>query len=155
MRTSVAIPLWIFICFIVGFIGSHFQTEALAYWYPLLVKSHYTPPNIVFPIVWSILYLLMGISAGLVSGSSLEGRKVVLLLFVVQLLLNFLWSITFFAMRNPLLGLLNIALLDVVVIYYMVRSYRLSKVASLLFVPYVVWLAMATYLNGYIALYNY
>lgn len=154
MRTSVAIPLWIFICFAVGFVASHFQTEALTYWYPLLDKSAYTPPNIVFPIVWSILYLLMGISAGLVTASAREGRNVVLLVFTLQLLLNFLWSITFFTMRNSLLGLLNIVLLDVAVIYYIVRSYRVSRVAALLFVPYVVWLAMATYLNAYITIYN-
>ncbi|MBR5002058.1 MAG: tryptophan-rich sensory protein, partial [Bacteroidaceae bacterium] len=112
------------------------------------------PPNLVFPIVWSILYLLMGISAGLVSGSGDETRRLVLTVFVVQLVLNFLWCITFFTMRNPLLGLIDILLLDAMVLLYIVLSYRVHRTASYLFVPYIVWLMMATYLNAYIYAHN-
>lgn len=154
MRRVVAIPMWVLICFAVGLTASYFQNEALTMWYPLLKRSAITPPNIVFPIVWSILYLLMGISAGLVTGSNRHGREVVLTVFVIQLLLNFLWCITFFAMRNPLLGLVNIALLDAMVVIYIVLSYRLHRAAAYLFVPYIVWLAVATYLNAYIFIYN-
>ena len=123
-------------------------------WYPLLHRSSITPPNIVFPIVWSILYLLMGVSAGLIQGSGNETRRLVLTVFVVQLVLNFMWCITFFAMRNPLLGLLDILLLDAMVLLYIVLSYRVNRWASYLFIPYIVWLMIATYLNAFIYVHN-
>ena len=104
MRTVVAIPVWVVVCFAVGLTASYLQNESLTMWYPFLHRSPLSPPNLVFPIVWSILYLLMGISAGLVSGSGDETRRLVLTVFVVQLVLNFLWCITFFTMRNPLLA---------------------------------------------------
>lgn len=154
MRTSIAIPVWVLVCFVVGLTASYFQREALALWYPILEKSSLTPPNIVFPIVWSILYLLMGISVGLVIGSGHPHRRAVMWIFIVQLVLNFMWSILFFYMCNPLWGLIDIVLLDVVVLLYMARSYSVHRAASYLFVPYVLWLVIATYLNGYILMNN-
>ncbi len=154
MRTVIAVPVWVLICFAVGLLASYFQNDALTMWYPLLRRSSITPPNIVFPIVWSILYLLMGISAGIVQGSGCETRRLVLTVFIVQLVLNFLWCITFFTMRNPLLGLLDILLLDAMVLLYIVLSYRVNRVASFLFIPYIVWLMIATYLNAYIYVHN-
>lgn len=154
MRTSVAIPVAVLVCFAVGLTASYFQSESLALWYPILNKSAYTPPNIVFPIVWSILYLLMGISVGLVIGSKRPGSRMVVMIFAIQLLLNFLWSILFFYMRNPLLGLIDIAILDFVVLGYILAGYRVHRAAAYLFVPYMVWLVMATYLNGYILMNN-
>jgi tryptophan-rich sensory protein len=154
MRTVIAVPVWVLICFAVGLLASYFQNDALTMWYPMLRRSSITPPNIVFPIVWSILYLLMGISAGIVQGSGNETRRLVLTVFIVQLILNFLWCITFFTMRNPLLGLWDILLLDAMVLLYIVLSYRVNRVASFLFIPYIVWLMIATYLNAYIYVHN-
>ena len=154
MRTVVAVPVWVIVCFAVGLCASYLQNEALMMWYPLLRRSPLTPPNIVFPIVWSILYLLMGISAGLVQGSGHETRRLVMTVFIVQLVFNFLWCITFFTLRNPLLGFLDILLLDAMVLLYIVLSYRVNRLASYLFVPYIAWLLMATYLNLYIYLHN-
>ena len=154
MRTVVAVPVWVIVCFAVGLLASYLQNEALMMWYPLLWRSPLTPPNIVFPIVWSILYLLMGISAGLVQGSGHETRRLVMTVFIVQLVFNFLWCITFFTLRNPLLGFLDILLLDAMVLLYIVLSYRVNRLASYLFVPYIAWLLMATYLNLYIYLHN-
>lgn len=154
MRTSVAIPVSVLVCFAVGLTASYFQSESLALWYPILNKSVYSPPAIVFPIVWSILYLLMGISVGLVIGSKRPGSHMVVAIFATQLLLNFLWSILFFYMRNPLWGLIDIVLLDLAVLFYMMRSYKVHRAAAYLFVPYMVWLIMATYLNGYVYLNN-
>ena len=154
MRTVVAVPVWVIVCFAVGLLASYLQNEALMMWYPLLWRSPLTPPNIVFPIVWSILYLLMGISAGLVQGSGHETRRLVMTVFIVQLVFNFLWCITFFTLRNPLLGFLDILLLEAMVLLYIVLSYRVNRLASYLFVPYIAWLLMATYLNLYIYLHN-
>ncbi len=154
MRRLFAIPLGIILCLLVGLTASYFQAEALAVWYPMLQKPLLVPPNMVFPFAWGILYVCMGISFGLVLSSSVKDKMGVVLLFVLQLLLNFAWSWLFFYWCNPTWGLIDIILLDVVVILYILRSYRVSKAASWLFLPYILWLLFATYLNGYVFWYN-
>lgn len=154
MHKVFTIPIAVLVCFAVGLTASYFQADALTQWYPLLNRPSLTPPNIVFPIVWSILYLLMGISIGLVTGSMYTDRRAITIVFILQLLLNFLWSILFFYMRNPLWGLIDIVALDIVVLLYIMLTHRHHRTASYLFIPYIVWLIMATYLNGYIYLHN-
>lgn len=101
----------IVICFLIGFIAGRIQEDSILNWYPYLNKPDLTPPNIAFPIAWTILYLCMGISIGLILNSTHYGRKSLIRLFILQLIFNFTWSIFFFYMQNPLLGLINIILL--------------------------------------------
>ena len=154
MRRSIAIIVGIVLCFIVGITASYFQKDAIMNWYPLLNKPFLTPPNIVFPVAWGIIYVCIGVSGGLVVSTRHERKSGAILLFVLQLLLNFAWSILFFYYRNPLWGLADIVLLDVVAILYMMYSYRINRAAAYLFIPYLLWLLFATYLNGYVFLYN-
>lgn len=142
------------LCFVLGGIAAVLQNSALAEWYPFLIKPALTPPNAVFPIAWSIIYLLMGISAGLVLTSRARSRRSVMTCWFVQLAFNFLWSILFFTCRSPLLGMIDIVVLDALVICYIVRSARVRSAAAWLFVPYLCWILFATYLNGYILVYN-
>ena len=151
MKIFFAYSIPILLAFMVGAIGSYIQGSALEEWYPYLEKSPLTPPAIVFPIAWSVLYLLMGISAGVMLS---KGDMSVLKLWLLQLLLNFLWSACFFALRSPFLGLIVIFALDVTVFAYIVYSASRQVVASWLFVPYMLWLIFATYLNGYIYIHN-
>lgn len=150
--TYLLVP--VLICFLVGWTASYFQAESIKMWYPLLNKPELTPPNIVFPIAWSIIYLCIGISVGLVLLSSVKGRNVLVWLFGIQLFLNFAWSILFFYFRSPRLGFIDILLLDIVVSVYTIKSYRVNKASSYLFLPYVLWIYFATYLNGYILMNN-
>lgn len=154
MRKALNIIIPILICFFVGMTASYFQSDAIQTWYPILDKPSLTPPNIVFPIAWSIIYLLMGTSIGLILNSASTHKKRLGLLFTLQLLFNFSWSISFFYLQNPLLGLVNILILDILVIFYILKSYRVLKVSSFLFLPYLIWIAFATYLNGYIWMAN-
>lgn len=154
MKKIVSLLVPVFICFLVGWTASYFQFESLRSWYPMLDKSSLTPPNAAFPVAWSIIYLCMGISAGLVFWSGTQNRTLLLILFTVQLFFNFLWSILFFYLQNPLMGFIDILVLDIGVIVYTVKSYKANKLASWLFFPYVIWLSLATYLNGYIWLNN-
>ena len=108
MKTFFTTILSATLCLFLGFIAQLFQTEALLEWYPHLIKSTLTPPGIIFPIVWTIIYALMGISVGLLWNRHIPQRKGLLYLFIVQFTLNFLWSIMFFYFQNPLLGLFNI-----------------------------------------------
>lgn len=145
---NILIP--VIVCLLVGYLASIFQAESLEQWYPFLNKPALTPPNIVFPIAWTILYLCMGISIGLVLNTDYPQKRSLLALFIVQLGFNFLWSILFFYFRSPLLGLIDIIVLDVLVFYYILIAYPIRKSSALLFVPYLLWILFATYLNAYI-----
>lgn len=151
MRKFLAYAIPIILSLAVGMIGSTIQTSALAEWYPTLVKSPLTPPAIVFPIAWTILYILMGVSIGILVA---RGDMSVVRLWLLQLLVNFLWSVGFFALRSPLAGLITILILDVLVFAYIVYTYSISKGAAWLFVPYMIWILFASYLTGYIYLNN-
>ena len=154
MKKFFNILLPIIVCFSIGLTASYFQSGSIQTWYPTLNKPEITPPNIAFPIAWSIIYLCMGISIGLILNSKEKGKKFLTLLFAVQLFLNFTWSISFFYLQNPLLGFVNIVLLDFAVLFYAFKCYPTQKVSGILFVPYILWLSLATYLNAYILIYN-
>ena len=142
------------LCFVLGGLAGWLQQDAIEEWYPLLDKPTLTPPNAVFPIAWSIIYLCMGISGGLVLTSEAPARKSAVRLWFLQLGCNFLWSILFFVCRSPLLGMADIVVLDVLVILYLVRSANVRAAAAWLFVPYLCWILFATYLNAYILVAN-
>ena len=151
MRKFLYYFIPILLCFAVGLLGSYIQGPALKEWYPYLVKSTLTPPSIVFPIAWSILYILIGLSLGTMIS---RGDMGLVKLWLIQLLLNFLWSALFFGMRSPLLGFITILLLDVVVFAYIIYALGRRSSAMWLFIPYFLWLLFATYLNGYIYMHN-
>ncbi|WP_299229440.1 TspO/MBR family protein [uncultured Bacteroides sp.] len=144
--------IWpVLLCFGVGFAASRLQSESMMEWYPNLNKSSLTPPNIAFPIAWSVIYLLMGLSLGRVLS---KGDKKSALIWMVQLVFNFLWSILFFTMRMPLWGFVDILLLDASVLSFMMMAYKNDKPSFYMFLPYILWLVIATYLNGYILFNN-
>ena len=93
MNKIIPVLVAVIICFSVGVMASYFQVDAIQTWYPFLNKPSLTPPNFIFPIVWSILYFCMGISIGLIWNTKHRKRKILRWLFSFQLLLNFTWSI--------------------------------------------------------------
>ena len=139
------------LCLAVGMIGSYIQSPAIEQWYPTLIKSLLTPPAIVFPIAWTVLYIMMGLSLSVLID---RGEISLVRLWLLQLIVNFLWSVAFFALRSPLMGLIVILILDVLVFTYTVYAFGRSSAAGWLFVPYMAWLLFATYLTGYIYLNN-
>lgn len=149
---SYLIP--IAICFILGFLASRLQADSIQNWYPLLNKPMLTPPNSVFPIAWGIIYLMSGISAGIIWNYGGKYRNIILYLWVLQQIFNFAWSILFFTFRNPLLGFMDIILLDILVLRYILRTWPINRTASVLFWPYMAWITFATYLNGFILFNN-
>ncbi|MDE6046496.1 MAG: tryptophan-rich sensory protein [Alistipes sp.] len=138
------------LCLALGGLAGWLQRPALAEWYPTLLKPAGTPPNGMFPVAWGIIYILMGISAGRILTASEGPRRRVLILWGIQLGVNFLWSILFFVCRSPLAGMIAIVVLDALVVLYIARSYPVRRTAAYLFLPYLLWLLYATYLNGWI-----
>ena len=116
-------------------------------WYLSLNKSQLNPPSYVFGIVWPILYIFMMVSAFL-------AHKKIFSLFFVQLFFNAIWSWLFFRFQMPLVALLDIYLLIVINIYILYLMYKENKLAFFLFVPYVLWISFASYLNLFIVINN-
>lgn len=104
MNKIIPVLVAVIICFSVGVMASYFQVDAIQTWYPFLNKPSLTPPNFIFPIVWSILYFCMGISIGLIWNTKHRKRKILRWLFSFQLLLNFTWSIYFFYFQKQKLS---------------------------------------------------
>ncbi len=113
-----------------------------------------SPPAIVFPIVWTILYLLMGISCYSILLSRCPSRRLSLFLYGTQLFLNFLWPLTFFNLQEFLLSFLLLLIIWGIVILMMISFYSCNKCAALLQIPYLIWLTFAGYLNLSIYLLN-
>ena len=136
-------------CELVGIGASIFTLTAIPTWYSSLTKPSFSPPNWIFGPVWTTLYFLMGVSAFLIWKKGLKSKKVkrALLFFLFQLFFNFLWSILFFGLHNPLLGLLDILLLLVSIIVTLITFYKISKTATYLLIPYLIWVSFATILN--------
>lgn len=146
----------IFICQSAGIFGSLFTFESISDWYVTLEKPLFAPPNWIFGPVWIILYFLMGVSLYIVWENELKSksRKVFFTVFGIQLILNALWSLLFFGLKSPLLGLVDIILLDIMVIFTIIYSKSISKLAAILLVPYLVWIIFASILNFAIFLLN-
>lgn len=124
------------------------------YWYDLLTKSPLTPPGYVFPIVWTALYILMGLSLWLVWRSRHEDRESAIQLFVIQFILNISWSWLYFGLRNLTLSFAGIVILLILVFMTYLQFNRISRAAGFLLLPYLMWGTFATYLMGYIWFYN-
>jgi translocator protein len=142
LSISLAIPL------LVGFIGSFFTSASVTTWYPLLIKPELNPPSWLFAPVWTILYIFMGYACYLVWRGGLDKNKLVALaLYDVQLLLNLGWSLAFFKLQNPQLGLIVILAMWFAILITMTKFFKISQLAGWLFVPYLLWVTFATYLN--------
>lgn len=121
--------------------------------YDDLIKPVLAPPAVLFPIAWSILYALMGVSFGMLESKKLNDSDM-RSVYYTQLAVNLLWPIFFFALKWRLFAFIWIVLLDILVITMTVRFYRRDKTAGLLQLPYCAWVLFASYLNLAIYLLN-
>ena len=121
--------------------------------YSDMIKPPLSPPGIVFPIVWTLLYILMGISYFLATKNN-ENNKELDQIYLLQLLVNFLWPIIFFVFKMYFTAFLWIVLLIILVIVMIKELLKANKISGYLQVPYLIWLLFATYLNIGIFLLN-
>ena len=121
--------------------------------YNSLQKPFLSPPSIAFPIMWTILYILMGISYGILKDKSLVNSKINNI-YYLQLFVNALWSIIFFTLKWRLFAFIWIILLDILVIIMIINFYKKNKLSGLLQIPYLLWIIFASYLNLSIYLLN-
>ena len=145
----------ILLCQVAGFLGALFTTPAIPTWYKTLNKPFFTPPNWIFSLVWISLFLLMGISLFMVWRRQDHPKfKTALIFFFVQLILNILWSVAFFGLKSPLLGLIDIILLWIAILLTILNFLKVSKIGGLLLVPYLIWVSFATLLNFFLWILN-
>ncbi|MBU0536441.1 MAG: tryptophan-rich sensory protein [Nanoarchaeota archaeon] len=129
-----------------GLIGSIFTTSSISSWYSKLTKPSFNPPNWIFGPVWTTLFVLMGISFYLVWTSG-KNIKLAVTIFIVQLVLNTLWSILFFGMQNPFAAFIELIFLWIAILATIIIFYRISPTAAYLLVPYLLWVSFAGILN--------
>lgn len=155
-RDIVRLIVSIVACQCAGIVGSIFTTSAIPTWYTALQKPPFAPPNWLFAPAWVTLYLLMGISAFLIWRTGVENRetRITLMVFLVQLILNALWSIAFFGLQSPLYGLIVIIALWIAILVTMLKFFRISTIAGALMLPYILWVTFATVLNTSIFMLN-
>ena len=137
----------IIVAAIVGLITSGYMD------YRDMIKPPLSPPGIVFPIVWTILYILMGISYFIATKDN-EDNKELDQIYLLQLLVNFMWPIIFFVLEMYFTAFLWIILLLILVIVMIKELLKANKISGYLQIPYLIWLLFATYLNLGITLLN-
>lgn len=145
----VKLVISIIVCQCAGLIGSIFTMPAITTWYATLQKPPFNPPNWLFAPAWATLYLLMGISAFIIWRRGLGNPQVkrALFLFVIQLVLNTLWSVAFFGLESPLYGVIVIAALWIAILFTILKFFKVSSVAAVLLLPYILWVTFAAVLN--------
>ena len=140
---SILIPL------LVGAISGFFTSSGVNGWFALANKPWFNPPNWIFAPVWTTLYILMGIALFLVWRANVAKtiKQTAIILFAVQLTLNFFWSFIFFKLQQPSWAFVEIILMWVAILLTILWFAKINKAAAWLLVPYISWVSFASVLN--------
>ncbi|AGA66462.1 integral membrane protein [Brachyspira pilosicoli P43/6/78] len=150
------------ICLFMGYLAGISVKADNFSWYNSLNRSPLNPPNIIFPIAWSILYLLMGISIAIIINKYIDEQdleikkniKNYIFLFIIQFILNLFWTYIFFGLKSPLFGFIEIIILDILIIITIMKFKTISKAASYILIPYILWCLFASYLTLHVLIFN-
>jgi tryptophan-rich sensory protein len=172
-KNILLLVLFIGLCILAGLIGSFFTASAIPTWYASLNKPLFNPPNYLSGPVWTVLYIMMGISLFFVFAKyrsrkerleinikkwknnqkamllkkKISFAKAAIVIFAVQLVLNTLWSIIFFGLKMPGFAFFEIVLMWVFIFATIIMFYKVSKPAAYFLIPYLCWVSFATVLN--------
>ncbi len=154
MRKIIDGFIWISIFQLIGF-GFGWFTKSNQGWYSSLVKSSLTPPNIVFPIAWGILYTLLALIGNFLWRHRQDSvARALLVFYAIQLLFNWLWTPVFFSWHLLNAGLIIIIIIAVFTVIIIVKAWNNYRLISYFILPYLFWLLFACYLNFVIWIYN-
>jgi len=134
----------ILICLAIGFFSSFFTRDSISGWFKKLKKPKFNPPNYLFGPVWTLLYIMMGITLYLLWQNS---AWIAILFFIIQLVLNFFWSYIFFTLKKLSWAFIEIIFLWIMIIVTIIISYPISALAAYLMIPYILWVSFASILN--------
>jgi tryptophan-rich sensory protein len=144
MNNFFKVAIAVLVSEMAGVIGSVFTMPSITRWYAGLIRPELSPPNWVFGPVWTTLFFLMGLAAGIVWIK--KGYRA-LIVFAVQLVLNIIWSIIFFGLHSPGGAFIEIIFLWLAILATIIVFARVSKPAAWLLAPYLIWVTFASYLN--------
>ncbi len=150
MLKALKFIISIVIVLVVGNIGTLFTTPNIATWYATLNKPSFNPPNWIFAPVWTTLFVLMGISLFLIWNNKRKkegNRKAFFIVFAINLALNVLWSLIFFSQHFTGVALVELIFLAISILVLIILSWKISKAAAILFIPYLAWVCFASFLN--------
>ena len=149
MKKLPKIIIAVAVCLGIGFFSGFATQSSIDTWYETLNKPAFNPPNWIFAPVWTLLYILMGIAAGIVWSKGFYHKwvKTALYHFIFQLLFNGLWSIVFFGFRSPGFALIVILVLLVLIVLTYKWFKIVNSTAAYLLLPYLLWVGFATILN--------
>lgn len=149
MLEFIKFVISIVVCQATGLAASIFTRESVTTWYRILNKPSFNPPDWLFAPVWITLYALMGISLYLVwrKGFSFKEVQYSLGIFLVQLIVNSLWSFVFFGSRSISGGLIVIIILWVLILITILSFYKISSASAFILIPYLLWVTYAAILN--------
>lgn len=154
-RRIAVYGFWILATEAVGALSAWLTREDMRYFQDRVIQPPLSPPAILFPIVWGILYLLMGVGmARVVLSVQSRERTNGMQIYLLQLAVNFIWSIVFFHLRSYLLALAVLMLLLGLILWMIHRFRQVDKPAARLQIPYLLWVCFAAYLNAGIYLLN-
>ena len=151
MNKTVKIIIALIVCLAVGYSASLVTRPSVETWYPTIAKPVFNPPNWIFMPMWTLLYILMAVAAGLVWDKIKEQNEEVkkaLGFFLIQLTLNAIWSYLFFGLKNPMLALVEIVLLWLMIYETYLKFIKINKTAGYLLIPYMAWVSFAAILNA-------
>ncbi|MDX1924735.1 MAG: TspO/MBR family protein [Rickettsiaceae bacterium] len=154
-KNYISLIIWIVVLIAIGgLIGSLTKTE-ITTWYITLNRAPLTPPNYIFPVAWTILYGIIGACGWLIWGQSQFPKlSIIKALYVAQLILNWSWTPLFFGYHLSGLSLVVLVAMDILVCALICIAWQKMRAASLLMIPYLSWILLASYLNFYIWWYN-
>lgn len=149
MNNTLKFIISIFTPLFVGGLSGFFTANSIAGWYATLQKPSFNPPNWIFGPVWTILYIMMGIALFVIWKSEAEPvlKKQALILFAIQLAVNFCWSLLFFYCESPGWALLDIIVMWVLILMTIFSFAKISSFAAWMLVPYISWVSFAMLLN--------
>lgn len=149
MNKFIRLIKCILIPLLVGGISGYFTSTSITTWFVTLNKPSFNPPNYLFGPVWTLLYVLMGVSIYIaLNKSKPENKNGIIFVFAFQLILNFIWSFIFFKYHNLGLAFIEIIIMWFSISYMIFVFYKTSKIAALINIPYLVWVSFASVLNG-------
>ena len=151
MNKISRIAIVVIICLAVGYLSGIVTRASITTWYPTLVKPSFNPPNWIFAPVWTSLYVMMGVAAGLIWNQITTQKLAVtkaLQFFTIQLVLNALWSYLFFGLHNLMLATIEVVLLWLMIFETYSQFAKINKTASYLILPYLAWVSFASVLTA-------
>lgn len=143
----ISLAGWVGLCLLAEVIAGVATGSSVRDWYPTLQKPDWTPPAWLFAPVWSALYVMMGVAMWVVRRAP-DKSLAASLLFFIQLALNVFWTVLFFVFKSPGAALIEILALWVIIAWTALAFFRVRPLASILFIPYLLWVAFAAALNG-------